>query len=237
MVPRNFLVLSVCAGCLAFAKAPERSVEVVTTDRLDFTSGMVRVNNAYGQLNVEGWDEPRVEITVTRTAFRQNTPKEQEDGKRYLNQIQVSAKKNANGDIEISTRFPGRNRLIRTIWGLGDFNMDYRIKVPRNAKLSIVHGVGTLVIRDVESDIDATIRTGDIMLLLPEPGKYAIDARCRFGDVYTDYDGTHHSPWLVGQKFESGSGHTIHLRALLGGISIQKETVPAASSASDAPAR
>lgn len=227
MVLQRVAAMAVCAGFLATAGPPERPLQVVTTDRLDFAGGTIRVDNAYGQLNVEGWDEPRVEITVTRTAFRNSTPKEQEQGKAYLNRIQVTAKKTGNGDVEISTRFPGRNRLVRTIWGLGDFNLDYRIKAPRNARLVIHHGLGDVVVRDVTGDIDATIRTGDIMVQLPEPEKYAIDARCRFGDIFTDYDGTHRSPWLVGQKFTGGSGHTVHLRALLGGISIQR--IPAVS--------
>jgi hypothetical protein len=226
MLPR-VAVMAVFAGFLATGKAPERPLLVVTTDSLEFTGGTIRVDNAYGELNVEGWDEPRVEITVTRTAFRNNTPQEQEQGKAYLNKIHVTAKKNANGDVEISTQFPGRNRLVRTIWGLGNFNLDYRIKAPRNAKLAIHHGLGDVMVRDVTGDIDATIRTGDILVQLPEPEKYAIDAQCRFGDIFTDFDGTHRSPWLVGQKFESGSGRSLHLRALLGGISIQR--IPAVS--------
>ena len=138
------------------------------------------------------------------------------------------AKKNGNGDVELSTQFPGRNRLVRTIWGLGDFNLDYRIKVPRNAKLAIRHSVGDVIVHDVAGDIDATVRTGDIVLELPDPEKYAIDAQCRFGDIFTDYDGAHRSPWLVGQKLEGGSGRTIHLRVGVGGITIQRiPVVPA----------
>jgi hypothetical protein len=218
--------MAACTSFLAGATAPEQSLQVVTTDQFDFTGGAVRVDNAYGEMNVEGWDQPRVEITVTRTAFRHNTPKEQEDGKAYLNQIKVTAKKTANGDIEISTQFPGRNRLVRAIWGLGDFNLDYRIKVPRNTKLAIRHGVGDVTVHDVAGDIDATVRSGDIVLQLPDPEKYAIVAQCRLGDIYSDFDGAHHSPWLVGQRVEGGTGHTIHLRALLGGISIQRIAAP-----------
>lgn len=220
-------VMAVCAGFLAAGKAPERPLQVVTTDRLDFTGGTIRVDNAYGELNIEGWDEPRVEITVTRTAYRNNTPQQQEQGKAYLARIHVTVKKTGNGDVEISTQFPGRNRLARAIWGLGDFNLDYRIKAPRNAKLMIRHGLGDVMVRDVAGDIDATIRTGDIVVQLPEPEKYAIDAQCRFGGIFTDYDGAHRSPWLVGQKFAGGTGHTVHLRARLGGISIQR--IPAVS--------
>ncbi|SPE35698.1 exported hypothetical protein [Candidatus Sulfopaludibacter sp. SbA3] len=221
---RRLLVVAACTSLLAGAKAPERSLQVITTEQADYAGGTIRVDDAYGQMNVESWDQPRVEITVTRTAFRHNTPKEQEEGKAYLNQIQVTVKK-AGDDLEISSHFPGRNRLVRAIWGLGDFNLDYRLKVPRNAKLAIRHGVGDVTVHDVAGDLDATVRSGDIVVQLPDPEKYAIDAQVRLGDIYTDYDGTHRSPWLVGQKFDTGSGHSVKLRVGVGGISIQRIAV------------
>jgi len=224
---RKIALMGVCAATLALAKAPGRPVNVVTTDRVDFNGGTIRVNNTYGELNIEAWDQPQVEITATRTTFRHDSAKEREEGTAYLDRIKVSTQKAANGDVEISTQFPGRNRLLRVIHGLGDFTLDYRIKLPRNAKLEIRHGVGDIVIQNVAGDIDATVRSGDIVVQLPEPEKYAIDAQCTLGDVYTDFDGSHRSPWLVGQKFEAGSGNKVRLRALVGGISIQRSGVAA----------
>src|SRR5579872_1972256 len=129
---RKIAVMAVCAAFLANAKAPERPLQVVTTDRVDYTGGAIRVSNAYGELNIEGWDEPRVEVTVTRNAFRHDTEQDRKAGTEYLNRIKVNVRKESNGDIAISTVFPGRNRLLRIIHGLGDFTMDYRIKEPRN---------------------------------------------------------------------------------------------------------
>jgi len=210
----KIVLMAACAAVLALAKPPERAVRVVTTDQVDFNGGAIHVNNAYGELNVEGWDEPRVEITVTRSTFRPPGQKEQEEGTAYLNRIKVTMQKAANGDVEISTQFPGRNRLLRVIHGLGDFTLDYRIKVPRNAKLSIRHGVGDVIILNVGGDIDAAIRSGDIVVQLPDQGNYTVDAKCKLGSVYKDVDGS-----------QAGSGHTLHLRSLVGGISIQRSGV------------
>jgi hypothetical protein len=211
---RKVVVIAACACGLASAKAPEHAAQVVTTDQADFTGGLVRVNNAYGEMNVEAWDEPRVQVTVTRSSFTHD--------KAYLDQIKVSVKKGAIGELEITTQFPGRNRFLRLIHGLGDFTLDYRIKVPRTANLAIRHEVGDVIIDGVAGDIDAYVASGDIVAMLPEPGKYAIDAECHMGTIYTDYEGTHRSPWLVGQKFTSGTGHKLKLRANVGGISILK---------------
>jgi hypothetical protein len=217
--------IAICAAWAAMASAPERPLRVVTTDQADFHGGTIRLDNTYGQVSIESWDEPRVEVTVTRTAFRQESPKDQEAGKTYLNRIKVSVKQNGN-DVEITTEFPGRNRLVRSIWGLGDFNLDYRVKAPRDAKLAIRHGVGDVVIEGMAGDIDASVKSGDLILQLPDPEKYAIDAQCKLGKVYTDFEGAYRSPLWMGQKFAGGSGHAVHLRVGVGGISIQRLSVP-----------
>ena len=215
-------VVAACAACAAMAAAPERPLQVVTTNSVEFTGGTIRLISTYGQLNIETWDEPRVEVTVTRTAFRHELDKEQEQGKAYLNKIQVDVKKESNGDVEVHTTFPGRGWFARTFHGLGDFNLDYRIKVPKNAKLAIRHGVGDVLVEGVDSDIDATVKSGDIVVQLPASGKFAIDAKTSLGTVYSDFSGKTGQPWLIGQKLDGGSGHSVHLRSGVGGISIQK---------------
>lgn len=232
---RNLALLAACCGTLLLAKAPERAVQVVTTAQSDYTGGTIRIDTVYGQVNVEGWDQPGVRITVTRTAFRHDTPREQEEGKAYLNRIQVTTKPDGKGGVAIDTRFPGRNRVMRMIHGLGDFTLDYRIQVPRNAKLAIRQGVGDVTVHGVAGDVDAVARSGDIVVQVAGPEQYAIDAQCRLGTIYSDFDGTQRSPYLVGQKLEGGSGHTLHLRVGVGGISIQR--IPEPVLTAEAPSR
>ncbi|HWC97800.1 MAG TPA: hypothetical protein VG456_13645, partial [Candidatus Sulfopaludibacter sp.] len=120
---RKLAFLAACTSLLAVAKAPERSLQVVTTETVDFNGGTLHLNSTYGELNVETWDEPRIEITLTRTAFRHAASSDQESGKAFLNRIKLTVQKAANGDVTVSTQFPGRNRLVRAVWGLGDFNL------------------------------------------------------------------------------------------------------------------
>ena len=57
------------------AGAPLQDVQVVTTDRVDFAAGAtIRILASTGELNIEGWDKPQVEITVTRSAWCPDTP-------------------------------------------------------------------------------------------------------------------------------------------------------------------
>ena len=40
--------------------------------------GTIRLDNSYGYLTVEGWDEPEVEITVTKSTDRFYEPEQKE---------------------------------------------------------------------------------------------------------------------------------------------------------------
>ena len=218
---------AVVLGFPVWAAPPRQTVQVVTTDRVDLgPGGTVRLTHSSGDLNMEAWDQPAVEITVTRTAFRHDTPQEQEQAKRDLDRIQVSAKRLNNGDVDVATDFPSRNRLVRALRGFGDFNLDYRIKVPRDAKLVIRHEVGDVTVEGVAGDIDARDRAGDIVLQLPGSARYAVDAKCTVGNVYSDWEGTNRGSNLVGQRFiktGDASAHHVFLRVGIGGITIQRQ--------------
>jgi hypothetical protein len=61
------------------------------------------------------------------------------------------------------------------------------------------------------------------MLLLPEKGSYAIDARSKMGHIASDFDGKTLSRYLVGQRFVGtgpASARRIHLRTGFGGVTI-----------------
>ena len=60
-------------------RGPEQSFEVTSTERVNFLpGGTIRLNNSYGYLTVEGWDEPEVEITVTKSTDRFYEPEQKE---------------------------------------------------------------------------------------------------------------------------------------------------------------
>jgi hypothetical protein len=157
------------------AGSPDQRFEVVTTDRADLApGGTVRIQNSTGELNIEGWDQPQVEITVVRYRWGPATPKGKELATQKLNSIQVTKK--SNGELTIST---SSRRSIAN-------NLDYQIMVPRNAKLIVRHRIGDVVIHDVGGDLDVSTKTGDIVLQLSGNAQYKIDARAKLGGVYSD---------------------------------------------------
>jgi hypothetical protein len=203
------------AACLPLlATPPLPRVESVTTEKADFApGGTVKIEGSAGELNIEGWDQPSVEVTVTRYTWDANAAR----AKRSLNRVQIAKPVVSGTELSIVTTHKK---------SLG-VHVNYNIRVPRDSKLIIRHDTGDVVVYDVGGDIDATAKAGGILLQLPASGKYSIDAKNKFGgDIYSDYDGKTHYTWVfMGDKLESDApapAHHLRLRVRFGGITIQK---------------
>ena len=84
--------------CLpACAAPPLTTVALVTTDRMDLPAGgALRLANSSGEVGIEAWDQPAVEITLTRTTFRHGSSKDEELAKQSLGRIHLTLKKNGH---------------------------------------------------------------------------------------------------------------------------------------------
>jgi hypothetical protein len=188
-------------------------VDLNTTEKVDFAAGgTVRIEGSTGELNIEGWNQPTVEIQASRSTWEPKTD---------LKKIGVTKQLNGNS-LTITT----------THKRFTDAQVDYRIRVPRNTNLVIHHGIGAVTVFDVTGNIDATAKDGDMVVQLPEPAKYQIDATTWFGGIYTDFSSAHHPHLALGESLHAapeGTGdlHQIHLHVGTGGITIQK--APAAA--------
>jgi hypothetical protein len=198
---------------LPLAAFAGQRVDLPTVEKVDFApGGTVHIEASTGELNIEGWDQPTVQIEVLRTSW---------DAKTQLKKIEIT-KQLKDKDLTITTahkRFTGAQ-------------IDYRILVPRNTNLVIHHGIGAVTIYDVTGNIDATAKNGDVVVQLPEKAKYQIEAKTKFGGIYTDFDAPHHPHLALGETLKSsqdgpGELHKVQLHVGHGGITIEKVDSPA----------
>ncbi len=204
-----------CAICVPLPALPAKQrVEAVKTESVEFRAGgTIRVEGAIGQLNVVGWDEPRVEIAVTRYTY--SSAQERARATAGLEAVQVSKQVAQNGDLTITVSHQHA----------GDTALDLQLMAPRGAHLVIREDKGDVAVLDVGGNVDATNRCGSIVLQLPQPGDYAIEASAGMGGVTSDFDGESRRRRLVGEIYSHKGGsqaRTIHLRTKAGGIAIQK---------------
>lgn len=215
-------------GCLVFApvclnaQVPLERVEVKTSQSAAYTpGGTVRIEGTAQELDVETWDEPRVEATLVRTEYV--GPADRDNMKKKLERLAVSVVKNGN-DVSVTTTFPHRNFLGRWFRGKTNADVHCRVMVPRNAKLFVRHQNGNLTVYGVTGDIDAKVHYGDIVLQLPDPEQSAFQARVNMGGIFSDYAGKiPHKVW-VGRDYSApaGSGRKITAHVDIGGITLVK---------------
>jgi len=221
------LILIAGMSCLMLADdAVKQRVQVTNTQHLDLSaSGTVTINNSAGELTIEGWDQPGVEITTVKSTKAEYTATERDKGSPDLEKVKIAAERHGD-EIVITTTAPKHRRFpLRA----NNVDLVYHIKVPRAARLVVKHDSGEVHFDDVTGDIRATARQGDITLHLPE-GQYAIDAKSDIGSVVSDFPGSTQRRWLVGHQFVQAAQapRKLYLRIRFGDIIVLKIQQPAA---------
>jgi hypothetical protein len=229
---RNVSV-SLAAGLLILASSlpgrakenePKKKATLSNTQTLSFEpAGVIQLEQSFGDVEIEGWDRPEVEITTIRSSQKTYSEAERAEAEKDLDSIAITAIKRGEDHLKITTEFPPRN-LKRPMRGKSNADLKYVIKAPAQAKIVVHHDMGEVKVSNFTNDIEVTNRIGEIGLRLPEPEAYAVDARVKIGDVSSDV-GCSEGQNLVGQQLRSesdGSRRQLYLRVGIGDISIQK---------------
>jgi hypothetical protein len=214
--------------------ADDRSKETLSTSHTDRFNvpkpGVIRLENSFGEVDIDGWDRPEVEVTVVRSSERLYATKERVEAQRRLDNVQITAKQHGN-DVVISTAYPPRNRFAHPLSRRSDIEISYRIRAPRASKLVVNHNSGGVNVSDINDDIHATVLNGQITLMLTADGQYAIDARSTLGSVYSDFEGRDQRRRVLGEEFDRPSdaaATNLYLRVRVGDIIILKQHGPPA---------
>lgn len=210
---RKLAVFILALGSVVFG------AEVSNTERMEFPpAGTLRFVNSNGELTVEGWDQPGVEITTIKSG---------ETAKQWEGVGITSERK--GGEIVVTTVFPKHRRLARPFLGLSDSHIEYRIKAPRSARVTIEHNVGEVHISGITGEIHATDRMGQITVQLPQDGQYAIDAKSKLGAIDSDFPGHEFQKHKFGHAFfheAPPSSQKLYLRVGFGDITILQTRKP-----------
>lgn len=208
----------------------KENLQQTKTERMDFPpSGLLRLNDLAGDLTIEGWDRPGVEITTTKTTKEEYDSATREKGASELDQVRLRSERHGD-ELVLTLTFPRHGHFSPLLPGRTKFDLVSHIYVPRNAGLAIDHGVGNIYVEEVTGNIEAAIRQGTILLRLPDEGRYDIDARSKWGSVTSDFPGqARKAHWQLGHQFAGhpeGGAQKLLLRAGYGDIIILKERKP-----------
>jgi hypothetical protein len=209
-----------------------QKVQVAHTDHLSLPAGgTLRLQHSFGELNIEGWDRPDVEITTVKTTKEYYRTADSARGRAELERVHVTSEVEEK-DIVVTTSAPHRG-FPGLPWTEPSIDLEYRIKVPMHAAIVVGHGTGEVHFDHVAGDIRANVRSGGITLDLAPESKYAIEAKSDWGAAISDFPGNPHRRfWLVGHQFtrQSADGaHKLVLKAEYGDIILIKAWEPVAT--------
>ncbi len=226
-------LLGILACSLLCGQTATAKLQISKTETADFPAGgALQLKNAVGELTITGWDQPNLEITSIKTTKAVVQEKDRAAANKLLENVKIATERKGDAVI-ISTEFPKHSKLARPFLGMTDFDLEYRIHVPRKARLDVEEVMGEVHIENIAGDLRATDHMGEITVRVLE-GTYAIDAKSKLGAVTSDFPGSQRQLqwWVVrwpGQAFlttapASGpaSGQKLFLRAGYGDIVILK---------------
>jgi len=216
----RIIVATLVFGLQLFAQDGKNlPAPVTSTERVNFApGGVIRLTSSSSNLFVEAWDRPEVEIATTKSGPRA----------KCLDGVHVVTDRRSDIELAISTTVPASSFFARLFGRTCRAKIEQHIQAPRDSKLVIQHGAGYVLVSRISGDIEASSRSGDIVLMLPDPGPYSITAKSKFGSVTSDFAGTAHTEKLIGEQFAAASASPsgkINLRIGFGGIAI-KEVPP-----------
>lgn len=246
----QFAVIGLCAGAMIFTAgvsygqgAAEQSaaasvqaagiktIRVSKTEAMDFPAGgTLRLENSTGDVNIEGWDQPGIEITTIKSSKNDRQTEEREKTLKELSRVEIAAKRNGD-ELVITTQYP-HHQAPPYLWPLSrvtNFNLEYDIKVPRNAKIVVRHDAGNIYMDEITGNVDAEARQGQIALRLTGDAPRAIDAKSVSGSVNSDFPGREtRKVFTFGHQFvdSASAAQSLHLRIGFGDIILLKAHDP-----------
>ncbi|MGD1069901.1 MAG: hypothetical protein ABSB15_07155 [Bryobacteraceae bacterium] len=231
---RALAPLVLCVACLLLGDevAPQK-VEVVKTEKADLpANGTLRLRHSTGDLTIESWDQPGVEITTTKSSKQAYLPADRQKATKELDRVRISTKRDGD-ELVVTTEYPRHLAFpwVTPLQTVANFDLVYLIKVPRNSKIVVTHDDGNVYIDDVAGNIQASARQGAIVLRLVTEATPVIDAKSDWGSVNSDFAGKEtRRPFPFGHKFveSAAAAQNLHLRIGYGDIVILKAHEPKA---------
>jgi hypothetical protein len=199
------LIAMVLAAPARAADAPTEPVEVTSTQRVALApGGTVHIDETWGELSIEGWDEPAVEVVTTRRTAKPQPAGKVETARAGLERFGARVEATATDRVSIVGLSPSGS-VTRPFGGKSGVKLSYVIHVPRNSRLELDNGIGTVRIGDINGDIAIDSDVGEVTLKVPIEPNTAVEASSGIGEVVVsaalEKQGDLHRRALVGQRF------------------------------------
>jgi hypothetical protein len=179
-----------------------------------FSFGMLTIDTRIGNVQVEGWDEPRLEIEAEKVVEARDEKRAEPLYDRL--QVVLSGK---DKQVLLRTLYPPR-RLWRPFRGESKLSVDFRIHMPFDANVTLKCVDGDVRISGLIGTQQVSVNYGDVEIDVPSIYRLRLlDARTILGYVQSDLHGEDSAGW--GRKivfWNLGGEQDIKVRVRMGGV-------------------
>ncbi len=181
-----------------------------------FSNGTLVVETRMGDIRIEGWDEPRVEIEAEKVV-RANS---REKARPLYDRLRIAVE-GGDKEVRVRTVYPPR-RLWRPFRGESKLTVNFRIKMPYDANLALKCVDGDVRISGITGHQQLRVNYGDVEINVPDVYRLrSLDAHAWLGYVESDLRGVDEESAGLRQKlsfWNSNGDQDIRVRVRLGGV-------------------
>jgi len=179
-----------------------------------FSFGTLVIDARVGDIQVEGWDEPRLEIEAEKVVQAKDAQKAQA----LYDRVQV-ALEGKDKQVRLRTLYPPR-RLWRPFRGESKLSVNFRIHMPYDANLVLKCVDGDVGVKGLAGRQEIHVNYGDVEINVPSIYHLrSLNARSFLGYVQSDLHGEDSAGF--GRKivfWNSDGNQDISVRVRMGGV-------------------
>jgi hypothetical protein len=179
-----------------------------------FSFGTLVIDARVGDIQVEGWDEPRLEIEAEKVVQAKDAQKAQA----LYDRVQV-ALEGKDKQVRLRTLYPPR-RLWRPFRGESKLSVNFRIHMPYDANLVLKCVDGDVRVKGLAGRQEIHVNYGDVEINVPSIYHLrSLNARSFLGYVQSDLHGEDSAGF--GRKivfWNSDGNQDISVRVRMGGV-------------------
>ncbi len=184
-----------------------------------FSFGLLTVDTRMGDIHVEGWDEPRLEIEAEKVV----RAKDKEAAKPLYELLHVILE-GQDKRVVLRTVYPPR-RMWRPFRGEARLSVNYRIRMPFDANLSLKCVDGDIYIRGLQGKQQILVNYGDVEIDVPSLDHLrSLRAHAFLGYVQSDLHGEDKGGFGPGINYWNPTGEQdIYVKVRMGGVFVYRD--------------
>ncbi|MBZ5562832.1 MAG: cell wall-active antibiotics response protein [Acidobacteriia bacterium] len=186
-----------------------------------FSYGLLTIDARMGDIQIEGWDNPRLEIEAEKVVQAGSEAK----AKPLYERVQVSLQ-GQDKKVLLRTVYPPR-RLWRPFRGESKLSVNFHIRMPYDANLLLKCVDGDVRVQGLTGNQVIRVSYGDVEVNVPDVyGLRSLDARSLLGYVQSDLHGGENDSagFMRTLSFRNSQGaQNIHIRVRMGGVFIYRQ--------------